>query len=200
MYTGALTSKSTLTLRVNGRFTSLSWDIHDNLWAVQNGQIWMIPGHGGSALEVTDMLSAGEKVTALKVAPDGVRFALLASGPSGTQLLLAAIVRSGKQAHFGTAVPISADNLNLTSLAWYDSDHVLALQDPSGHPLLDEVTINGGNLTSYPATKGITSITADGLANPLVAGLSNGQLTTLATPGGLWSGVVVAGRSPAYPG
>ena len=50
LYTGALTSKSTLTLRVNGRFTSLSWDIHGNLWAVQDGQIWMIPGHGGSAL------------------------------------------------------------------------------------------------------------------------------------------------------
>ena len=200
LYTGALTSKSTLTLRVNGQFTSLSWDIHDNLWAVQNGQIWMIPGHGGPALQVTDMLPAGQKVTALKVAPDGVRFALLASGPSGTQLLLAAIVGSGKLAHLGTAVPISADNLNLTSLAWYDSDHVLALQDPSGHPTLDEVTINGGNITQYPATKGITTITADGPANPLVAGLSNGQLTTLATPGGLWSGVVGAGHSPAYPG
>jgi hypothetical protein len=97
-------------------------------------------------------------------------------------------------------VPISADNLNLTSLAWYDSDHVLALQDSSSHPVLDEVTINGGNITPYPATKGITSITADGSANPLVAELSNGQLTTLATPGGLWSGVIGAGRSPAYPG
>jgi len=200
LYTGTLTSKSTLTLRVNGRFTSLSWDIHDDLWAVQDGQIWMIPGHGGSALQVTDMLPAGEKVTALKVAPDGVRFALLASGPSGTQLLLAAIAGSGKQAHLGTAVPISADNLNFTSLAWYDSDHVIALQDPSGHPVLDEVTINGGNITPYPAAKGITSITADGSANPLVGELSNGQLTTLATPGGLWSGVVGAGRSPAYPG
>jgi hypothetical protein len=200
LYTGTLTSKSTLTLRVNGRFASLSWDIHDDLWAVQDGQVWMIPGHGGSAQRVTDMLSAGEKVTALKVAPDGVRFALLASGPSGTQLQLAAIVHSGKQAHLGTAVPISADNLNFTSLAWYDSDHVIALQDLSGHPVLDEVTINGGNITSYPATKGITSITADGAANPLVAQLSDGQLTTLATPGGLWSGVVGAGRSPAYPG
>jgi hypothetical protein len=200
LYTGALTSKSTLTLRVNGRFDSLSWDIHDDLWAVQDGQVWMIPGHGGTAQRVTDTLSAGEKVTALKVAPDGVRFALLASGPSGTQLLLAAIVHSGQQAHLGTAVPISADNLNLTSLTWYDSDHVIALQGSSDHPVLDEVTINGGNITPYPATRGITSITADGSANPLVAELSDGQLTTLATPGGLWSGVVGAGRNPAYPG
>jgi hypothetical protein len=200
LYTGTLASKSTLTLRLNGRFTSLSWDIHDNLWAVQDGQVWMIPGHGGSAVRVTDLLPAGDKVTALKVAPDGVRCALLASGPSGTQLLLAAIAGSGKQTHLGTAVPISPDNLNFTSLAWYDSDRVIALQDTSGHPVLDEVTINGENITPYPATKGITSITADGPANPLVGELSNGQLTTLATPGGLWSGVVGAGRSPAYPG
>ena len=46
----------------------------------------------------------------------------------------------------------------------------------------------------------VATITADGSANPLVAELSNGQLTTLATPAGLWSGVVGAGRSPAYPG
>jgi hypothetical protein len=200
LYTGTLTGKSTLTLRVNGRFESLSWDVHDDLWAVQDGQVWMVPARGGAAQRVSDTLPAGEKVTALKVAPDGVRFALLASGPSGTQLLLAAIVHSGQQAHLGTAVPISADNLNFTSLTWYDSDHVIALQGSSDHPVLDEVTINGGNITPYPATRGITSITADGSANPLVAELSDGQLTTLATPGGLWSGVVGAGRNPAYPG
>jgi hypothetical protein len=200
LYTGTLTRKSTLTLRVNANFGSLSWDIHDDLWAVRNGQVWMVPGHGGSAVQVSDTLPAGEQVTALKVAPDGVRCALLVSGPSGTQLLLAAIAGSGPQASLGEAVPISADNLDFTSLTWYDTDDVIALRDPSGHPVLDEVAINGGNVTAFPATPGITSITADGSANPLVAGLSNGQLTTLATPNGLWSGVVGAGRAPAYPG
>jgi hypothetical protein len=146
------------------------------------------------------MLPTGEKVTALKVAPDGVRCAMLASGPTGTQLLLAAIVQSGQQAFIGEAVPVSADNLNFTSLTWYDADHLIALRDSSGHPVLDEIAINGENTTAFPATAGITSITADGSSNPLVAGLSSGQLTTLATPGGLWSGVVGAGRAPAYPG
>ncbi|MBV9792372.1 MAG: GerMN domain-containing protein [Actinobacteria bacterium] len=200
LYTGTLTSKSTLSLRVDGNFGSLSWDLHDDVWAVQNGQVWLIPGRGGASLPVTTMLPAGEKVTALKVAPDGVRCAMLVSGASGTQLLLAAIVHSGEQAYIGPAVPISADNVNFTSLTWYDADDVVALRDPSGHPVLDEVAINGGNVTAFPAPPGITSITAYGPANPLVAGLSDGQMTTLATPNGLWSGNVAAGRSPAYPG
>src|SRR6202012_6309005 len=109
---------------------------------------------------------------------------------TGNGLLMAAIVRSGSQASIGQTVPISADNLNFTSMTWYDADHVIALRDPHGHPVLDEVSVNGENITAIPATAGITSITADGTANPLVAGLSNGQLTTLATLNGLWSGVV----------
>jgi hypothetical protein len=200
LYTGTLTRKGTLTLRASGSFSSLSWDVHDDLWAVQNGQVWMVPGHGGQPVQVSDLLPAGKKVTALKVAPDGVRCAILASGSTGSQLLMAAIAGSGPTATIGNAVPITADNLNFTSLTWYDADHVIALQDPSGHPVLDEVAVNGESTTAFPATTGITSITADGSSNPLVAGLSNGQLTTLATPGGLWSGLVGAGHAPAYPG
>jgi hypothetical protein len=200
LYTGTLARKSTLSLRLNGAVGSLSWDIHDDLWVVQNGQIWMLPGRGGSAVQVTTMLPAGEKVISLKIAPDGVRCALLVSGAGGTQLLLAAIAGSGSQASIGRAFRISADNLQFTALTWYDADNVIALRGAAGQPVLDDVAINGGDVTPYPAPRGITSITADGPANPLVAGLSNGQMSTLATPGGLWSGVVAAGRFPAYPG
>ncbi|HXP55220.1 MAG TPA: LpqB family beta-propeller domain-containing protein [Streptosporangiaceae bacterium] len=200
LYTGILARKSTLELRQSGSFGSLSWDMHDNLWAAQNGSVWLVPGRGGSPVAVPTLLPPGEKVTALKVAPDGVRVAMLVSGPSGTQLMLAAIAGSGPQTYIGEAVPISADNLNFTSLTWYDADHLIALRDPSGHPVLDEVALNGGSLTPFPAPAGITSITADGTSNPLVAGLSTGQMTTLATLNGLWSGNVGTGKSPAYPG
>lgn len=200
LYTGPMTGKGTLTLRSDGSFRSLSWDLHDDLWVVQNGRIWMVPGQGGPPVQVSDELPAARKVTALKVAPDGVRCAILASGSTGAQLLMAAIVHAGSAATIGNAVPITTDNLDFTSLTWYDADHVIALRNPSGHPVLDEVAVNGANITAFPATAGITSITADGSSNPLVAGLSNGQLSTLATPNGLWSGLVGAGRAPAYPG
>ena len=146
------------------------------------------------------MLSSGKRVTALKVAPDGVRCAMLVSGSGGSQLMVAAIVRSGSQASIGPALPISAQNGNFTALTWYDADHVIALSQSSGNPVLDEIAMNGETLVPVTAEAGTVSITADGSSNPLVAGLSNGQMSTLASLGGLWSGVVGAGRDPAYPG
>jgi hypothetical protein len=201
LYTGPLAKNGALTLRSTGNFGSLSWDRRDDLWVTGNGRIWMVPGQHGQPVPVSAALATGEKATALKVAPDGVRCVILASGNEGARLLMAAIVHSGQQAHIGEAVPISADNLNFTAMTWYDADHVIALRDPGGHPMLEEVSVNGENITAFPATAGITSITADGVANPLVAGLSSGQLTTLAAPpNGLWSGVVGSGRAPVYPG
>jgi hypothetical protein len=201
LYTGPLDKNGTLTLRSTGSFGSLSWDRHDNLWVTAGGQAETVPGPGGAPVVVRTQLPSGEKLTALKVAPDGVRCALLVSGPGGSRLLVAAITGSGPRAALGEPVPISADNLNFTTMTWYDADHVVALRNPGDHPVLDEVSVNGESITAFSATPGITSITADGGANPLVAGLSSGQLTTLATPpNGLWSGVVGSGRAPAYPG
>jgi hypothetical protein len=200
LYTGSLTRSATLAQRSAGPFTSLSWDTHDNLWATGNGQVWLLPGHGGAAVAVATMLPSGTRVTALRVAPDGVRCAMLVTGSGGSQLMLAAIAGAGSQPYIGAAVPISSQNGNFTALTWYDADHVIALSRSSGNPVLDEVGINGETLLPVPAEQGTVSITADGSSNPLVAGLSSGQMTTLAGLGGLWSGVVDAGRAPAYPG
>ncbi len=200
LYTGSLTGSARLAQRATGTFTSLSWDTHDNLWATGNGQVWLVPGRSGAPVEVATMLPSGKRVTALRVAPDGVRCAMLVTGSGGSQLMLAAIVHSGSQAFVGPAVPISSQNGNFTALTWYDADHVIALSRLSGNPVLDEVAVNGETLVPMPAEEGTVSITADGSANPLVAGLSSGQMTTLAGLGGLWSGVVGAGLAPAYPG
>ena len=200
LYTARLEKGATLTLRAAGPFTSLSWDTQGNLWAISGDQVWLVPGHGGTAVQVTSSLGSGKRITALKVAADGVRCAMLVTGSGGSQLMLAAIVHSGSQAMIGPAVPISSQNGPFIALTWYDSDRVIVLSRPSGNPVLDEVAVNGEMLVPVPAQEGTVSITADGASNPLVAGLSNGQMATLASLGGLWSGVVGAGRAPAYPG
>jgi len=149
---------------------------------------------------VSTMLPSGDRVTDLKVAPDGVRCAMIVTGSGGSELMLAAIVHSGQQADIGTAVSISAQNVHFTAFTWYDADHVIALSPSPGNPVLDEVAMNGQPPIPVPAVQGTVSITADGSSNPLVAGLSSGQLTSLASLGGLWSGVVGPGLAPAYPG
>ena len=200
LYTGSLTRSATLVQRDAGPFTSLSWDARGNLWATGSGQVWLVPGRSGAAIEVATTGLPGRQVTALKVAPDGVRCAMLVTGSGGSQLMLAAIAGSGSLARIGPAVPISSQNADFIALTWYDADHVIVLSRSSGNPVLDEVAINGETLVPVPAEGGTVSITADGSSNPLVAGLSSGQMTTLASLGGLWSGVVGAGRGPAYPG
>ena len=110
-------------------------------------------------------------------------------------------MHSGSQPFIGKPVPISSQSGHFIALTWYDADHVIVLSRPSGNPVLDEVAINGGKtLVPVPAQDGTVSITADGSSNPLVAGLAGGQMATLASLGGLWSGVVGVGRAPAYPG
>ncbi|HYZ54356.1 MAG TPA: LpqB family beta-propeller domain-containing protein [Streptosporangiaceae bacterium] len=198
IYTGTLTQGGVLTQRLTGSFTSLSWDSHDDLWAAGNGGVWMVPAGGGAAVRVAGALPAGDRVTALKVAPDGVRCAMIVTSGAGSQLMLAAIIRAGQQAYLGPPVPISSENF--TALTWYDADHVIALSQTSHGPVLDEVAVNGELLSPVPAEQGTVSITADGSAGPLVAGLSNGQMVMLASLGGLWSGVVGTGSDPAYPG
>jgi Tfp pilus assembly protein FimT len=206
LYTGSLARKAILTQRATGRFTTLSWDTHDDLWATGSGpsgpagQVWLIPGRSGAAVPVSTVLPSGDRVTDLKVAPDGVRCAMIVAGSGGSELMLAAIVHSGQQADIGTAVSISAQNVHFTALTWYDADHVIALSPSPGNPVLDEVAMNGQPPVPVPAVPGTVSITADGSSNPLVAGLSSGQLTSLASLGGLWSGVVGPGLAPAYPG
>jgi hypothetical protein len=201
VYTAKLAKGATLQQRITGHFTSLSWDSHDNLWAAGSNGVWLLPANGGAAVGVGDSLPAGEQVTVLKVAPDGVRCAMIVTGGGESQLMLAAIVHTAQQqAYLGIPVQISSQNLHFTALTWYDADHVIALSQRSSGPVLDEVAVNGEMLSPVPAEQGTVSITADGASNPVVAGLSNGQMVTLASLGGLWSGAVGTGRAPAYPG
>jgi hypothetical protein len=126
---------------------------------------------------------------------------MIVTGGGGSQLMLAAIVHTAQQqAYLGAPVQISSQNVRFTALTWYDADHVIALSQRSSGPVLDEVAVNGEMLSPVPAEQGTVSITADGPSNPVVAGLSNGQMVTLASLGGLWSGAVGTGRDPAYPG
>jgi Lipoprotein LpqB beta-propeller domain/Sporulation and spore germination len=200
VYTGALARNGRVAQRITGTFTSLSWDTHDDLWAVGKGGVWLLPARSGPAAEVVNSLPAGDRVTALKIAPDGVRCAMIVTSGAGTQLMIAAVVHNGQQAYIGAPVPISPGNGHFTAVTWYDADHIIALNTASSGPVLDEVAVNGETLQSIPAEQGMVSITADGSSNPLVAGLSGGQMITLASLGGLWSGVVGDGRGPVYPG
>lgn len=199
-----------------GEVTSLSWDVRGSLWVTSPHGVWMLapPGNGADrtpvrlaldlrARSVVSQLRAGSVVSQLRVAPDGVRAAMIVHGPGqhGNHLLLAAIGQTpGGAPALGPTVSIGTDVRHPTQLTWYDADHLIVLSRSQAAPLLWEVPVNGGVSTALVTDSGTQSITSAGPANPLAAGLANGQLALESNLNGTWVPQRGIAGSPIYPG
>lgn len=201
-----------LVRRAGDGYTSLSWDPADDLWTTTGDQIVMLSGaaspsqQAGKPVAVNVVNSDGstENVgpfTGLRVAPDGVRVAIIVGG---NDLDFGAFVpltnaRPGQAAveivlsQFYVSVP----SATFTSVTWYGPDNVIALRDPG--PELTEYPVNGGSSTSIPAQPHMRSITAS-LGNPLIVGLSRGGMVADNSLSGSWMTVQGTGISAVYPG
>jgi hypothetical protein len=192
---------------VGSGVTALGWDRNDSLWMVQNGDVYMMQLNG----KATQVTSAPPDVTALSVAPDGVRIALVVQDGSASEVELAAIIHGGQssQVHLGSSagavslggpVPIGRNLVQPDALTWYDADNLIVLEG-STDKTLAEVPVDGQDSSSPQlAPGGAISITADGGMNALVAGLSSGQLAVSTGLEGPWQSLAVQGQNPAYPG
>jgi hypothetical protein len=219
-YVAAVKNGSLFTGRVGGPlvrragdgYTSLSWDPVDDLWATTGDQIVMISGaaspsqQAGKPVGVSVVNSDGTTqnvgpFTALRVAPDGVRVAIIVGGNDLDFGAFAQLpnVRPGQAAvqivlsQFYVSVP----SATFTSLTWYGPDNVIALRDPG--PELTEYPVNGGSSTSIPAQPQMSWITAS-FGNPLIASLPKGTMVADTSLSGSWTPVQGTGISAVYPG
>jgi hypothetical protein len=204
-------------------FLAVSWDENDNLWASVGNRIVMFRGSTGTPqplgpmVPVTvsrDSVLATPPFTLLKVAPDGVRVAIVENGPTNSSTLTFGAI-SGQQ---GPNPQISlstvqetpqtpsspfAAEANFTALSWYGSDDVITLAGPG--PAVTEYPVSGGNPTAIPTDSNMDSITAS-YQQPLIAALSTGQMATEPTLTGSWTtiddsdGTPTEGGAPVYPG
>ncbi len=177
---------------------------------VQDGIIYRLPATGNSQLQET----FNGTITDLAVAPDGVRIAFIAqpSGSSASGLYLAAAGGGPQSSNGQLGSPTShvaiqafaSIGTGLThpaSVAWYDADNLIVVNDAASGNTLAEVPVDGQQaqyLFVYP--RGVTSITADGSQNVLVAGLSDGILEVSTGLEGPWVQLGEPGQNPAYPG
>jgi hypothetical protein len=194
--------------------TALSWDRNDNLWLVEDGSIFMASASGGKPAPVAEFAGS---VTDLSIAPDGVRIAIIVQNDTGgSQLELAAVNPSGiasgppasgdigtPSAHpyLSQAVPLGPNITEPTSLTWYDADNLLVLDRSSDGNMLWEVPVDGQQATGPQLTPpGAVSIAANGAANALVAGLSDGRLAVSTGLSVQWQYLInQLGQDPAYP-
>jgi hypothetical protein len=206
LYTGTTTGK--LVKRSGGGYLSISWDLNDELWATTDDEIMMLPGAGLAAaapVQVDVVNSDGASdvsgpYTAMKVAPDGVRVAVIVG--SG-QLRFGAISR--QQGARPTQVTyeirlspfsVSTETTVFTGVSWYGPDDVIALAEPG--PAVTEYPVNGGTATSIPADGQMESISASS-GYPLLAGQANNQIAADVSLSGSWM-AFNTGASPVYPG
>ncbi len=201
VYVGELSHDATLSEwhTESGDCTSLSWDPQGDLWITAGGSLWMLPPGGHSAVPVT--LPPGEQVSAFRVAPDGVRAAMIVNS---AQVQLAAITHSGPlTVSLGEVMTIGGTDISdPEALSWYDANNVIVLTgSTSGNPL-EEVPLNGGQPIPIAAEGNIMSVTAlsPGGSSPDVAiGLADGQIMVSANLGAFAS-TGATGQAPVYPG
>lgn len=187
-------------------YTAMSWDASDDLWTSVGAQVIMYRATVAlrqQAGQLTPVQVAvrdnGVKLnvsfSALRVAPDGVRVALVLNNV----LTFGAI--SGQdgqspQIQLSVAQFSPPGGTDFSGLTWYGPDNVITLAKPG--PAATEYPVRGGTPTPIPVEPDMETITASS-GNLLVAGLSNGHLVTDTSPFGAWM-PLSAGVAPAYPG
>jgi len=196
---GPLAKAATLrSWRPGGRITSLSWDARGDLWVAAGNGVWLHrPGEAPVAVDV-GQLRTGDRVTALSIAPDGIRIAMIVRGDTGAQLEIGAVTLGADTASIGQLAPIGAGISDPAALSWYDADNLIVLGRPgSAHALLELVPVSGGEPTAIGTEPKTVSLATTG--SQIVAGLKGAGLVTLSGLDGSWE-PLVPGQDPAYPG
>jgi len=211
VYTGILVTGSShrqsveqLKAQLSGiSFSSMSWDNSDDLWVVgtkghRHVVRVLITGQGpGIAVRLPDL---GGPVTSLRVAPDGVRVAMIVGEGASAHLVLAAAMRDRTGGFLLTKrAPLFSALPPVSALTWYDEDHLLVITRSGQNSQYWEVPVDGYNPTSLITLPRLISVTAAGPGHPIYLGLANGGLEQA---GGLNQPFVpiTPGQAIIYPG
>jgi hypothetical protein len=221
LYTGPLGGG--LVKRAGSGYTTMSWDADDDLWATAAGDLYMLAGNSSqqsaqSAQAVPATVNVvqsngeaeAEPITAVQIAPDGVRVALVIGEGSGTSLAFGAITaqtpgptRPGQPGLLQILLSpfsVQGGTTSFSQVTWYGPDNVITLGTAPGAqgPLLTEYPVNGGSSTTISPDPDITSITTSA-GSELIAGAKGGALLADASTSGVWASIG-NGAAPAYPG
>jgi Lipoprotein LpqB beta-propeller domain/Sporulation and spore germination len=208
LYTTRLAPGGSLTPRLTAAgLTTPTWDSNGGLWVAgrigRQTRVWRLTG-AGRPVQVSFGSPIGP-VTALRVAPDGVRVAMITGSGASSRLWLAAIAQNQNQPAIGQLVPIGTDVRDFADLSWYDASDVIVLASLPAGPVLYEVPVDGGQSSQISTESGTVSVAAsDG--GPLVT--ASGDDTLMQLPDAsrsIWlpaggGQAAVRGEWPVYPG
>jgi hypothetical protein len=211
-----------ITERLPSACTALSWDMNGNLWvaAGRSGYELVAAGRGSPVAPklvavycpTLQDLPHPATITSLRVAPDGVRVAMVVRYHSGVTSVLAGAISKTDFTYFGQAemVQVGSDITDPTAVTWLDPDHLLVLGQAGGRSELFEVPLNGGSSTEVSVPRGVTSIAANWPSSAelprvvvAVAGTNDQAGSIWTSKAGLlnrgWS-PMARGSTPVFPG
>ncbi len=159
-----------ITSHLHSMCTSLSFDDQGELWVVTTMQIYVIRRAGvvtSAHPALTGVLSPSlnkARIQSLRVAPDGVRAALLIKDGKSSRIRIAAISQNRGQytyvAQNTQMLRIGTDVAKPIALTWLDPDDLLVLGQVGARTQLYEVPLNGGQSTPIATPHGVRSVAA----------------------------------------
>jgi hypothetical protein len=192
----------------SGSCTSVSWDDLGDLWIAAGGQVWMLPpGSTSAQLATLDGVPPQDEVTQFRVAPDGVRAAMIVRGTfdnqPGGEVQLAAITRTGGSVSVGPPVTIGSAIPDPEAVSWFGTDDVIILSGSSSGAQLHEVPLNGAQPAAIAVTGGVpvslTATSPGGSTAEIVLGMSDGKIMISAGLG-TFEPARTLGAAPVFPG
>jgi hypothetical protein len=185
-------------------FSSLSWDNAGDLWVVgkighEQGVFVLKGGHGRPHLVQLPTNLRGP-VTSLRVAPDGVRAAMIVGRGASAHLELTAAMHDHTGFFLSTTAPLgSALPPPVSALTWYGEDHILVITGSGENSEYWDVPVNGDNPASPIKQPGMTTVTAAGPDHPIYLGLENGAME-MAVGLNQLPAPILPGQAVIYPG
>ena len=195
-----------------GSCTSVSWDNKGSIWAVAGTRIWVLRRQSKQPVAVSPPVvpgisQTGSRILALRMAPDGVRAALLVQTSTGNRIVLAAVsyhgssVSSSKPAAndnsvaFGPSIAVGSGLRKPVALSWFDPYNLVVLANSA----IYEVPLTGAAGQQLgPAPTGADTLTTDG--TDLVVGTSQNQIWKSSAKVINWTPPSIPGSGPAFPG
>jgi hypothetical protein len=177
-----------------------SVDRFDGVWTASGGHV-MVAQPDGTTLDLAPGWLTGRTVTALRVAHDGARIAVVSTGTDGTTIDLAGVVRDEAGAPQRLSEPIRAGASVTTAEAvvWADDLTVAMLGRSAGSASMRLVPV-GGQSTALPDVADAVALAAGRGVRTLLVATEEGEL--LRYDGQTWGTVpgVSGVRDPSYPG
>jgi hypothetical protein len=196
-----------------GECTSLSWDSNGIVWAAAGRKVWVLALNREQQWQVlpvalpANLTSSGQpppQILALRMAPDGVRAALLIRSGGHNRLVLAAVTDDQDggqdQVTLGSAVPAGTGLSDPKAMSWFSLYDLIVLDRSS----IAEVPLSGGPaqlLGTAPA--GAESLTTDGVTIEVGTADHEIELSTKLPPvptAITWYPKRLNGAIPIYPG